>query len=200
MARPLPLASLAPRYGRSTTDARRHHSPKHRRRVAIKVREPELAAVGAGRDPGEAEGRTHGPSGNPPVTRHRRGPGLARVAAAAGVVGPLLFVVGSVGLTGLQYDFLQGLGWHPVADSPVPWPSALALWRPLRRDPAWRAYGAYSLAAGIAALLLLLTSLLVPGPLTFYGLLVVAVVWLEALALRLWRLTRPAAGEASAAP
>jgi Protein of unknown function (DUF998) len=220
------------------------------------------------------------------LRRERR---LVRLAAAAGIAGPPLFVVGILGLTGLEYDFLRGLGWHPVANSPVPWPSALALgpygwvqvanfvvfglllagfalglrralvpgrgasagpallvvagvalvlcgaktdpdisrpprtmhgwvhaaafvallvflllaffafWRALRREPAWRTCGAYSLVAGLTALSLVLTSLLVPGPLTFYGLLAVAALWLEALALRLWRLTGPATGEAGSA-
>ena len=226
--------------------------------------------------------RPGGPIGAPPSLARRRGSlGRARLAAAAGVAGPLLFIVGSVGLTVMQYDFLRGLGWHPVADSPVPWPSALALgpygalqvanfalfgllllgfagglrralppgrseslatallgtaglalllcafktepdvsraprtlrgwvhtvafvtllaslllaffacWRALRRAPAWRAYGALSLAAAVAAVLLLLASAVVPGPLTFYALLAVATLWLEALALRLWRLAPP---------
>jgi hypothetical protein len=48
-------------------------------------------------------------------------------AAVAGILGPILFGVICLSLTVLQYDFLRGLGWHPIAGSDVPWPSALAL-------------------------------------------------------------------------
>ena len=52
---------------------------------------------------------------------------VVRWAALAGVVGPPLFGAGIVLATLLQYDFLRGLGWHPIDASPVPYPSALAL-------------------------------------------------------------------------
>ncbi len=47
-------------------------------------------------------------------------------AALAGVVGPPLFAAVIALATLLQYDFLRGLGWHPIDASPVPYPSALA--------------------------------------------------------------------------
>jgi hypothetical protein len=50
-----------------------------------------------------------------------------RWAALAGMVGPPLFAAVIVLATLLQYDFLRGLGWHPIDASPVPYPSALAL-------------------------------------------------------------------------
>jgi len=50
-----------------------------------------------------------------------------RRAAIAGMIGPALFAFLIVLLTGLQYDFMRDLGWHPLEDSDVPWPSALAL-------------------------------------------------------------------------
>ncbi len=51
----------------------------------------------------------------------------ARRAALAGMIAPILFAVVVVVLTIVQYRFLRGLGWNPVQDSDVPWPSALAL-------------------------------------------------------------------------
>ena len=52
---------------------------------------------------------------------------VVRWAALAGVVGPPLFGAVIALATLLQYDFLRGLGWHPIDASPVPYPSALAL-------------------------------------------------------------------------
>jgi hypothetical protein len=43
------------------------------------------------------------------------------------MVGPVLFGLVITLLTLLQYDFLVGLGWHPIAPSEVVWPSGLAL-------------------------------------------------------------------------
>ena len=62
---------------------------------------------------GRARGARHGVS--------------ARWAAAAGVLGPAGFGLMVVLLTVAQYDALRALGWRPVGDSPLPWPSALAL-------------------------------------------------------------------------
>jgi Protein of unknown function (DUF998) len=47
--------------------------------------------------------------------------------ALAGMVGPAVFALVVVLLTLVQYDFMVGLGWHPVRGSDVPWPSGLAL-------------------------------------------------------------------------
>jgi hypothetical protein len=48
-------------------------------------------------------------------------------AAVAGMIGPIMFSLLVVSLTLIQYDFMLGLGWHPLQASDVPWPSALAL-------------------------------------------------------------------------
>ena len=48
-------------------------------------------------------------------------------AALAGMLGPVLFFAALLTLTGLQYDFLLGIGWHPLADPAGAWPSGLAL-------------------------------------------------------------------------
>lgn len=50
-----------------------------------------------------------------------------RNGALAGVVAPVTFGAVILVLTVAQYDFMVGLGWHPVRDSGVPWPSGLAL-------------------------------------------------------------------------
>lgn len=52
---------------------------------------------------------------------------LIRRAALAGMIGPVLFALLIFILTLLEYDFLRGLGWHPLHESDVPWPSGLAL-------------------------------------------------------------------------
>jgi hypothetical protein len=52
---------------------------------------------------------------------------LTRRAALAGMIGPALFAFLIVLLTLLEYDFMRGLSWHPIRESDVPWPSALAL-------------------------------------------------------------------------
>ena len=62
-------------------------------------------------------GRTEGIARTPAI----------RWVALAGVVGPPLFGAVIALATLLQYDFLRGLGWHPIDASPVPYPSALAL-------------------------------------------------------------------------
>jgi hypothetical protein len=43
------------------------------------------------------------------------------------LLGPVLFAVVVTTLTILQYDFLHGLGWHPIHDPTFDWPSGLAL-------------------------------------------------------------------------
>jgi hypothetical protein len=43
------------------------------------------------------------------------------------LLGPVLFAVVVAALTILQYDFLRGLGWHPINDPTFDWPSGLAL-------------------------------------------------------------------------
>jgi hypothetical protein len=48
-------------------------------------------------------------------------------ATLAGMIGPATFALVVVVLTLVQYDFMVGLGWHPVRSSDVPWPSGLAL-------------------------------------------------------------------------
>jgi hypothetical protein len=48
-------------------------------------------------------------------------------AAIAGMVGPALFGTVLLALSALEYDFMLGLGWRPVADPAGAWPSGLAL-------------------------------------------------------------------------
>ena len=43
------------------------------------------------------------------------------------LIGPILFALVLVTLTIIQYDFLRGLGWHPINDPTFDWPSGLAL-------------------------------------------------------------------------
>jgi hypothetical protein len=50
-----------------------------------------------------------------------------RAAAVAGMVGPVLFAATLLALTVLQYDFMLGMGWRPLADPAGAWPSGLAL-------------------------------------------------------------------------
>lgn len=50
-----------------------------------------------------------------------------RNGALAGLVAPVMFGAVILVLTVAQYDFMVGLGWHPLRDSGVPWPSGLAL-------------------------------------------------------------------------
>ena len=42
-------------------------------------------------------------------------------------MGPALFAVVLAALTGLQYDFMLGIGWRPLGDPSGAWPSGLAL-------------------------------------------------------------------------
>jgi len=48
-------------------------------------------------------------------------------AALAGTVGPVLFGSVLVALSVLEYNFMLGIGWRPVADPAGAWPSGLAL-------------------------------------------------------------------------
>lgn len=43
------------------------------------------------------------------------------------LLAPILFVVMVTALTFAQFDFLLGLGWHPLRDPTFDWPSGLAL-------------------------------------------------------------------------
>ena len=43
------------------------------------------------------------------------------------LLGPVLFVIVTIALTFLKYEFLLGLGWHPIYDPTFDWPSGLAL-------------------------------------------------------------------------
>lgn len=43
------------------------------------------------------------------------------------LLGPILFAVVLATLTIVQYDFMRGLGWHPINDPTFDWPSGLAL-------------------------------------------------------------------------
>jgi hypothetical protein len=51
---------------------------------------------------------------------------LIKLAALAGIVGPLLFAVVVTTLTILQADFMRTLGWDPLGPV-IDWPSGLAL-------------------------------------------------------------------------
>ena len=52
---------------------------------------------------------------------------MVRAAALAGMVGPALFAATLLTLTVVQYDFMLGIGWRPLADPAGAWPSGLAL-------------------------------------------------------------------------
>jgi hypothetical protein len=52
---------------------------------------------------------------------------VVRGAAIAGMVGPALFALLVVTFTAVQYSFMIGIGWHPIADPASAWPSGLAL-------------------------------------------------------------------------
>ncbi|MDQ3864272.1 MAG: DUF998 domain-containing protein [Actinomycetota bacterium] len=43
------------------------------------------------------------------------------------MIGPVLFTAVLLALTSLQYDFMIGIGWRPLADPSGAWPSGLAL-------------------------------------------------------------------------
>jgi hypothetical protein len=48
-------------------------------------------------------------------------------AALAGMIGPVLFGGVLLALSVLEYDFMLGIGWRPVANPSGAWPSGLAL-------------------------------------------------------------------------
>ena len=52
---------------------------------------------------------------------------IIRLAGFAGTIGALLFGGVLVALSVLEYDFMLGIGWRPVADPAGAWPSGLAL-------------------------------------------------------------------------
>ena len=52
---------------------------------------------------------------------------IVMAASLAGMLGPVLFVGVLLALTALQYDFMVGIGWRPLADPAGAWPSGLAL-------------------------------------------------------------------------
>jgi hypothetical protein len=52
---------------------------------------------------------------------------VIKVAAIAGTIGPVLFGSVLIALSVLEYDFMLGIGWHPVTDPADAWPSGLAL-------------------------------------------------------------------------
>ena len=43
------------------------------------------------------------------------------------LLGPILFATALTALTIIQYDFMRGLGWHPLNAPTFDWPSGLAL-------------------------------------------------------------------------
>jgi Protein of unknown function (DUF998) len=63
-------------------------------------------------------------------------------------------------------------------------PAFFFLWRRFRENAAWRGHARYTLATGMIATLLLL----LPG-VAHYLFIAVVLVWFEATALRLWRLS-----------
>lgn len=52
---------------------------------------------------------------------------MIKIAARAGIIGPVLFGFILTTLTILKYDFLLSLGWHPIHAPTFDWPSGLAL-------------------------------------------------------------------------
>jgi uncharacterized membrane protein YidH (DUF202 family) len=48
-------------------------------------------------------------------------------AAVAGTIGPVLFGSLLLALSVLEYDFMIGIGWHPLMNPAGAWPSGLAL-------------------------------------------------------------------------
>jgi hypothetical protein len=48
-------------------------------------------------------------------------------AAVAGTIGPVLFGSVLIALSVLEYDFMLGIGWHPLTNPAGAWPSGLAL-------------------------------------------------------------------------
>jgi Protein of unknown function (DUF998) len=52
---------------------------------------------------------------------------IITAAAIAGMMGPALFGSVLLALSSLEYAFMLGIGWQPIADPAGAWPSALAL-------------------------------------------------------------------------
>jgi uncharacterized membrane protein YidH (DUF202 family) len=52
---------------------------------------------------------------------------IIKLAVFAGTVGPVLFGGALIALSVLEYDFMLGIGWRPVANPAGAWPSGLAL-------------------------------------------------------------------------
>lgn len=52
---------------------------------------------------------------------------MKRVGIISGLLGPVFFAVMVTLLTIAEYDFLLGLGWHPLRAPTFDWPSGLAL-------------------------------------------------------------------------
>jgi hypothetical protein len=201
---------------------------------------------------------------------------IIKAAVIAGMIGPALFATLLLALSALEYDFMLGIGWRPVANPAGAWPSGLALgpygtaqvanfvvsglllaffalglhlgatngcgspfgpallllagaamtlmgfetdpirkigprslhglihdvafvifvlaflaalfslWQRFEADPRWRGHARYTLATGILVVLLLL----LPG-VAYYLFIVTLLAWIEATAIRLWRLSQP---------
>lgn len=52
---------------------------------------------------------------------------MRKIAAAAGVIGPVLFASVVAALSIVQFRFMRSLGWDPLARPTFDWPSGLAL-------------------------------------------------------------------------
>jgi uncharacterized membrane protein YidH (DUF202 family) len=52
---------------------------------------------------------------------------IIMAAALAGMIGPILLGTVLIALSALEYDFMLGIGWHPLTDPAGAWPSGLAL-------------------------------------------------------------------------
>ena len=52
---------------------------------------------------------------------------IIKLAGIAGTIGPVLFGGVLLTLSVLEYNFMLGIGWQPVADPAGAWPSGLAL-------------------------------------------------------------------------
>jgi hypothetical protein len=65
---------------------------------------------------------------NPALTRiETKRRVIITAAAIAGMMGPALFGSVLLALSALEYSFMLGIGWQPIADPAGAWPSALAL-------------------------------------------------------------------------
>ena len=112
-------------------------------------------------------------------------------------VGPVLLLIAgtAMALMGFETDpiFREGPrtlhGWiHDLAFALFVLallPSFFFLWRRFRKDAPWRNHARYTLVTGVMAALLIS----LPG-VAYYVFVVVVLVWMEATAIRLWRLSR----------